>query len=185
MDSNETDRQDEQFPGNGPDGSGGEEKETVNEDPAPVRRKKNIFTSKIIGLVALATCLIALITYSLARKEPEVKNIPEPEKEVSAVVEERALVFEPFTVPFENTKDHTYIIVEVSFDVPDKKLRSELIEKRSRLRAIIYDIIINEVKRTEAIPSIAELKQHINREINAVLENGKINGVFVTNFIAV
>jgi flagellar basal body-associated protein FliL len=179
MDSNETERQGEQFPGNEP----------VNKDPAPVRGEKNIFTSKIIGLVALATCLIALITYSFVRKEPEVKNIPEPKKEVSAevsaVVEELALVFEPFIVPFENTKDYTYIIVEVSFDIPDKKLHSEMIEKRDRFRAIIYDIIMNEVKRTAAIPSLVELKQHINREINAVLENGKINGVFVTKFIAV
>jgi len=178
MDSSETDRQDEQFPGNEP----------VNKDPAPVRGKKNIFTGKIIGLVALATCLIALITYSLVRKEPEaknIKNIPEPAKEISAVVEERALVFEPFIVPFENTKDYTYIIVEVSFDVPSKNLHSEVIEKRDRLRAIIYDIIINEVKRTEVIPLPAELKRHIYRDINAVLENGKINGVFVTKYIAV
>lgn len=175
MDSIETDRQDEQLPGN----------EQVNKDQVQVSWGRKIFTGKIIGLVALATCLVAFITYSLVRKEPEVKNIPEPDKEVSAVVEEKALVFEPFIVPFENTKDHTYIIVEVTFDVPDKILHGELLEKRNRLRAIIYDIIINEVKRTETIPSISELKQQIGREINAILENGKINGVFVTNFIAV
>ncbi|MBU2621899.1 MAG: flagellar basal body-associated FliL family protein [Proteobacteria bacterium] len=181
MDSNETDSKDEQIDGN----------ESVNEAPVPVRRIKKIFTGKIIGLVALATFLVALITFSFVRKDPEVKNIPEPEKklsaakEVSAVVDERALVLKPFIVLFENAKDYTYIIVEVSFDVPDKILHSEMIEKQNRLRAIIYDIIINEVKRTKAIPSISELKQQINREINAVLENGKINGVFVTNFIAV
>lgn len=182
MDSIETDRQSEQLPGSGPDV---EEKETANKEPAPVHRKIKIFTFGIIGLVALATCLFVFITYSLVWKEPEAKNIPEPEKEVLAVFEERALVFEPFIVPFENTKDHTYIIVEVTFDVPDKILNNEFLEKRNRLRAIIYDIIINEVKRTETIPSIADLKQQIGREINAVLKNGKINGVFVTNFIAV
>jgi len=185
MDSSEKDRQDEQLPGSGPDGPGDEEKGTVNKDPAPAPRKIKIFSFRIIGLVALAACLFAFITYSLVRKEPEAKNIQDHGKEATVVVEERTLAFEPFTVPLENTKDHTYIIVEVSFDVPDKKLHSELIEKRNRLRAIIYDIIVNEVRRTEAIPSIADLKQHINREINAVLESGKINGVYVTNFIAV
>ena len=182
MDSSETDRQDEQFPGSRPDG---EEKGAVNKDPAPAPRKTKILSFRNIGLVALATCLFAFITYSLVRKEPEVKNIQDPGKEVSVVVEKTTLAFEPFTVPLENSKDHTYVIVEISLDVPDKKLHGELIEKRNRLRAIIFDIIINEVRRTEAIPSIADLKQHIIREINAVLESGKIKGVYVTNFIAV
>jgi flagellar basal body-associated protein FliL len=175
MDSSETDRQDERFL----------ENEPVNKDPAPVSRRKKIFTGKIICLVALATCLFAFITYSFIRKEPEVKNIQDPGKETSVVIEEPMLAFEPFTVPLKNTKNNTCIIVEVSFGVSDKKLHSELIEKRNRLRAIIYDIIIYEVRRTEAIPLIADIKRHITREINAVLESGKINGVYVTNFIAV
>jgi flagellar basal body-associated protein FliL len=185
MDSSETDRHDEQFSGSVPDGPDGEEKGAVNKDPVPASRKIKILSFRIIGLIALAACLFAFITYSLVRKEPEAKKIQDHGKEASVVVEERTLAFEPFTVPLENTKDHTYIIVEISFDVPDKKLHSELIEKRNRLRAIIYDIIVNEVRRTEMIPSIEDLKQHINREINQVLESGKINSVYVTNFIAV
>ena len=184
MDSKDEYRQDEEFAGNDPDLSGGEKKKAVGEDPARIPDKKNKFARYIIGLVILATCLIALITYSVIHKEPEVKDIKAQQEEVSAVIEDRSLVY-PFIIPFEHTGEYTYIIVEVTFDVPDKKLHGEMTEKQDRIRTIIYNILLYEVERTKAIPSPAEIKKNINREVNAVLENGNINEVFFTRFMAV
>lgn len=185
MDSRDEYRQDEELIGNDPDLSDGEKKKAVGEDLARFPDKKNKFTRYIIGLVVLlATCLAALITYSVIHKEPEVKDIKVQQEEVSAVIEESSLVY-PFIIPFEHTGEYTYIIVEVTFDVPDKKLHGEMTEKQDRIRTIIYNILLNEVERTKAIPSPAEIKKHINREVNAVLENGNINEVFVTKFMAV
>ena len=185
MDSKDEYKQDEALTGSEPDLSGDEKKKAVGEDPARIPDKKNKFTRYIIGLVVLmTTCLAALITYIVIHKEPEVKDIKVQQKEVSAVIEDGSLVY-PFIIPFEHTKEYTYIIVEVTFDVPDKKLHGEMTEKKDRIRTIIYNILLNEVERTKAIPSPAEIKKHINREVNAVLENGNINEAFVTRFMAV
>ena len=184
MDSNDTYRQNEELTGNDPDLSGGEKKKAVGEAPARFSDKKNKFTRNVIGVVVLATCLAALITYSVIHKEPEVKDIKVQQEKISAVIEDRSLVY-PFIIPFEHTGEYTYIIVEVTFDVPDKKLHGEMTEKQDRIRTIIYDILLNEVERAKAIPAPAEIKKHINREVNAVLENGSINEVFVTKFMAV
>ncbi len=185
MDYKDEYKQGEELTGSDPDFSGDEKKKAVGEDPARIPDKKNKFTRYIICLIALTTCLAALITYSVIHnKEPEVKDIKAQQKEVSAVIEDRSLVY-PFIIPFEHTKEYTYIIVEVTFDVPDKKLHGEMTEKQDRIRTIIYNILLNEVERTKAIPSPAEIKKHINREVNAVLENGNINEGFVTRFMAV
>jgi len=183
MDSKDEYRQ-EELTGNNPDLSGGEKKKAVGETPARFSDKKNKFTRYIIGLVIPATCLAALITYSVIHKEPEVKEIKVQQEKVSTVIKESSLVY-PFIIPFEHTGEYTYIIVEVIFDVPDKKLHGEMTEKQGRIRTIIYDILLNEVEKTKVIPAPAEIKKHINREVNAVLENGSINEVFVTRFIAV
>jgi flagellar basal body-associated protein FliL len=185
MDSKDEYRQDEELTGSEPDLSGDEKKKAVGEDPARIPDKKNKFKRYIIGMVVLTTCLAALIFYSVIHnKGPEVKDIKVQQEKISVVIEDRSLVY-PFIIPFEHTGEYTYIIVEVTFDVPDKKLHGEMTEKQDRIRTIIYDILLNEVERAKAIPAPAEIKKHINREVNAVLENGSINEVFVTKFMAV
>ena len=184
MDSKDEYKPDEELIGSEPDLSGDEKKKAVGEDPARIPDKKNKFTRYIVGMVVLTTCLAALIIYSVYNKGPEVKDIKVKQEEVSAVIEDRSLVCS-FIIPFEHTGEYTYLIVEVTFDVPDKNLHGEITEKQDRIRTIIYNILLNEVERTKAIPSPAEIKKHINREVNAVLKNGKINGVFVTRFMAV
>jgi flagellar basal body-associated protein FliL len=184
MDSKDEYKQNEELTGNDPDLSGGDKKKAVGEAPARSPDKKNKLTRNIICVVVLATCLAALITYRVIHKEPEVKDIKVQQEKISAITEDRSLVY-PFIIPFEHTGEYTYIIVEVTFDVPDKKLHGEMTEKQDRIRTIIYDILLNEVERAKAIPAPAEIKKHINREVNAVLENGSINEVFVTKFMAV
>jgi flagellar basal body-associated protein FliL len=184
MDSKDEYKPGEELTGGDPDFPGDEKKKAVGGNPARIPDKKNKFTRYIIGLVVLTACLAVLITYFVIHKEPEVKDIKVQQKEVSAVIEDRALVY-PFIIPFEHTREYTYIIVEVTFDVSDKKLHGEMTEKQDRIRTIIYNILLNEVEKAKAIPSPAEIKKNINREVNAVLENGSINEVFVTRFMAV
>jgi len=184
MDSKDEYKQNEELTGNDPGLSGDEKKKADSEDPVRIPDKKIKFTKNIIGLIALAACLAAFITYNTIHKEPEVKDIPVQQEDVSAVIDDRSLVY-PFIIPFEHTEEYTYIIVEVTFEVPDKKLHGEMTEKKDRIRTIIYNILLDEVERTKAIPSLAEIKKKINREVNAVLENGNINEVFVTKFMAV
>lgn len=184
MDSKDAGRQGEESTGNNPDRSVGENKKPVGENSDRFSDIKNKLARNKIGLVVLAMCIAALITYGIIHKEPETKNIQMPKEEVSAVIDERTLVY-PFVIPFENTGEYTYIVVEVTFDVPDRKLHGELTEKQDRIRTIIYGILLDEVQKTKDVPSPAEIKKHINRDINAVLENGNINEVFVTRFIAV
>jgi len=184
MDSKDEYKQNQELTGNDPDLSGGDKNKAVGEAPARSPDKKNKLTRNIIGVAVLATCLAGLITYSGIHKEPEVKDIKVQQEKISAIIEDGSLVY-PFIIPFEHTGEYTYIIVEVTLDVPDKKSHGEMTEKQDRIRTIIYDILLNEVERAKAIPAPAEIKKHINREVNAVLENGSIIEVFVTKFIAV
>lgn len=176
MDSKDAYRKGEEITGNDPDLQDGEKKKPD---------KKIKFTRIIAGLVVLATCVAALMTYSLMNKEPEVKDIlSQQQEEATAVIEDKSLVYS-FIIPFEHTGEYAYIIVEVAFDVPDGNLRGEMTGKQNLIRTIIYNTLLGEVERAKAVPSPAEIKKNINREVNAVLENGNINDVFVTKYMAV
>lgn len=157
---------------------------SVDEAGSSPAKKKITIAYKISGLVILV-CLIASAAYFFILRQPKAEYKPITAKKTTDKIEEQSLVFEPFIVPFENNKYYAYILVEISFDVSGKKLRFEMAEKQNELRKIMYDILLNEIEGAEAVPSAVEIKNRIKSGINAVLENGKIQEVFVTKFLAV
>ncbi|MBU3948922.1 MAG: hypothetical protein KJ882_08290 [Proteobacteria bacterium] len=156
----------------------------VDEELTPTRKKKFTAVHKISGIVILV-CLIASCIYFFILRQSEVQDKPITANKISAKIENQALVFETFIVPFEGNKYYTYMLVDVSFDVPVSKTRFEMIEKQNELRKIIYDILLNEIGGSKSLPPVIDIKNNIKSGVNAILEKGKIEEVFITKYNAV
>jgi len=93
--------------------------------------------------------------------------------------------FNLFIIPYHNNNQFTFLSLNISFKLPDKKLRLEMLEKREKLRGIIYEIMRHEINRVNRYPSLKKLKEIIVRGVNDVISSGKIHEVFVTEVLAV
>ncbi len=149
-----------------------------------VGKKKNLIVYKISAVAILVFLIISAVYFFFLRK-PETKNNLISTENKSAAVEKKALVFETYIVHFENNKYYSYMLVDVSFDISERKLSMEITEKQYMLRKIIYDILLKEIKDAESIPQAADIKKYIKTGINEALENGKIQEVFITKYNAV
>jgi flagellar basal body-associated protein FliL len=69
--------------------------------------------------------------------------------------------------------------------LPNRELRGELIEKKEQVRGIIYDTLREEINNRREIPSIEEIKGVIIRRVNSAISTGKINDIYITQFLAV
>lgn len=101
------------------------------------------------------------------------------------VRKDQLIRFNLFIIPYHNNNQFTYLSLDVSFKLPDKKLRLEMLQKREKLRGIIYEIMRQEINRTNQYPSLKKLKEIIVKGVNEVISNGKIHEIFVTDVLAV
>ena len=101
------------------------------------------------------------------------------------IPKDQLLIFQPFVIPFSENKEFTYFSLSISFNVPNKEIKREIIEKRNQLRGIIYDILREEMNKIKDIPPLDKLKSLIIRGINMTLSAGKVNEVYITKFLAV
>lgn len=93
--------------------------------------------------------------------------------------------FEPFIIPFGEHGKFTYISLSISFELPNKELRDEMIEKNNQLRGIIYNILRQHINILENVSSLTKLKGFIIDGVNGVLTAGKINEAIITDFSTV
>ncbi|GAG19995.1 unnamed protein product, partial [marine sediment metagenome] len=98
---------------------------------------------------------------------------------------DQLLIFHSFVIPLKENREFTYISLSISFSVPNIELKREMIEKKGRLRGIIYDMLREEMNKVKEIPPLEKLKESITRGVNAALSAGKVNKVYITNFLAV
>ena len=118
-------------------------------------------------------------------------NIPLNQKEGTsqinrlAIPKDQLLIFHSFVIPFKENRGFTYISLSISFNVPNIELKREMIEKKGRLRGIIYDMLREEMNKVKEIPPLEKLKESITRGVNTALSAGKVNKVYITNFLAV
>ncbi len=102
-----------------------------------------------------------------------------------AIPKDQLLVFHSFVVPVKENKRFTYISLSISFNLPNKELRREMIEKKHQLRGIIYDILSAEIKKINEVPSFEKIKEVIIRGVNIALSAGRVNELYITEFLAV
>lgn len=158
--------------------------EEENSEDIGQKHKRN---NMISPLIALGLCLlIGIGCYYLREK---IFDILHEEKTTQThgltIPEDQLLAFHSFVIPLKEKRGLTYISLSISFNVPNKELRQEIIEKKKQLRGIIYDILHEEINRREEIPSLKKIKGFLTKIVNRVLSAGKVNEVYITKFLAV
>ena len=94
------------------------------------------------------------------------------------------LLLQPFIVPFKENKKFTYLFLSIAFQLPNKQVGNEILGLKDQLRGIIYDIVREEIHKKKEVPSLRELKSFVLQGVNGVLSSGKVDGVYITKFLA-
>jgi len=193
MISSNSEENDKQFSGlelDELDVPGGEESESIpKEEDSKSTGGKYRERERLLLCIAIGLCLLIGIGYLYLRwkKSNMPFNLKEetPQSNRLAIPEDQLLIFPSFVIPFKENKRFTYISLSISFNVPNKELKREMIEKKNQLRGIIYDILREEIHKAEEIPSLEKLKKFIIRGLNMTLSAGNVNEVYITKFLAV
>jgi len=144
------------------------------------RRKKIYLAGVFITILGffLGGCLI--IMYKPIK--PIEKNI----KEYRFVIPKGSpVLFNAFVIPLKRNHMFTYILIDMAFNIREEILRKEIMEKKTELRGMIYDTLYQEINRTEMIPSVDALKTFVLQGVNSLLSVGKIDNVYVSQYLAV
>jgi len=137
--------------------------------------------------IALGLCLLIGIGY-LCLKQKAFDILQEEETTQLhrlKIPKDQLLLFHSFVIPLKEKKGFTYISLSISFNVPNKELKREIIAKKEQLRGIMYDILREEINKIEEIPPLEKIKGFIARRVNMALSAGKVSEVYVTKFLAV
>ena len=144
---------------------------------------------RLLLCIAIGLCLLIGIGYLYLKWKKS--NTPFNQKEGTslfdklAIPKDQLLIFNSFIIPFKENKQFTYISLSISFYLPNKELRREMIEKKGQLRGIIYDILREEINKAKEIPPLKELKKFVIRGLNTALSTGKASEVYITKFLLV
>jgi len=148
------------------------------------RQKKRLLLCIAIGL-----CLFIGIGHFYLKWKKS--NIPLNQKKDTrqvnrlAIPEAQLLIFPSFVIPSKENRGFTYISLSISFNVPNKELKREMIEKKGQLRGIIYDMLREEIHKEKEIPSLKKLKECIIRAVNMILSAGNVSEVYISKFLGV
>lgn len=180
----------EQFSGNELDEVAEEEDEATFEEEdqerhqRPKKGKRGVWVYIALGLF----CLLIGLGY-LYRERGKPVAPPHQTKGSTAVakvasINDHLLVFDPFVVPFKGGGQYTYLLLSISFKLPNKQLKREIIEVKEQIRGILYDVLKEEINKTEDIPSPQELKGFLTEGLNMVLYKERVDEVYITKFLA-
>ena len=157
----------------------------ILEDPNTVGDKKPYRKKTYLaGLFATVLCLLTG-TYLILQHEPIQTAVKKPQVYRCVISKASPLLFDAFVIPLRKNPSFTYISIDMVFNIQEGMLRKEIIEKKVELRGIIYDILNKEINHTERIPSLDALKPFVLEGVNRVLSAGKIDGVYVSQYLAV
>jgi flagellar basal body-associated protein FliL len=167
-----------------------EEGESVPEDEGPKgiweRHRGKIRLSLFI---AIGLCLLTGIGYLYLKGRVSNIRVDKggkiPQFDRLGIPKDQLLIFPSFVIPFKENRKFTYISLSIYFNLPNKEIMGEMIEKKGEFRGIIYDILREEINKTEEVPSMPELKGFIVRGVNAALSAGKVNEIYITKYLAV
>ena len=93
--------------------------------------------------------------------------------------------FDSFIIPHNEYSKYTYISLSISFVLPNKELKQEMIRRKNQLRGIIYEILKEKVNKSKEVPSLEMLKEFITIGANQVLLNGEVGEIYITDFLSV
>jgi flagellar basal body-associated protein FliL len=139
---------------------------------------KNLQVSPVMpSLTRRASSVMPSSTRRVGPAIPQEKRFP--------VENDRSIKFDSFIIPFEEHGRFTYISLSISFELPNKELMKEMVEKNTLIRGIIYGLLSKNIKILTNVSSLEKLKELITHSVNDVLTAGKVNEPIITDFSAV
>jgi len=146
--------------------------------------KKHEWKKKALFYFVTGTLLLAgLLLYPLLKNRQEIVWIPQ--LKWFRIQNIKNIKFEPFIIPYREHGKFTYISLSISFELPNKELMDEMIEKNNWIRGIIYNILSDNIYVLENVSSLMKLKQLIINGVNNLLTTGKIDKAIITDFSTV
>ena len=159
------------------------DEENEKNDHKGLRRKKGIALCIALGLC----CVIGGGYLYLKQVRSHGSSYQKEEmKTVGRVpgTKDQLLPLHPFIVPFKENNKFTYLFLSIVFQFPNKQVEREILDLKDQLRGIIYDIVREEIQETKEGPSLEKLKFSVIEGVNGVLSSGKVDGVYITKFLA-
>jgi flagellar basal body-associated protein FliL len=149
----------------------------VAQDKSP-RRKRKLFL--FAGLGVCVAILMSCIAWNAFFKA---------EEKTTAVIyairqEDSILALDSFVIPCSGG-NFTYIALNVSFKVPAGPLRNEMEKKRAFIRAKIYDLLKTYIDQPGEIPIPEAIKDLIAKGVNGALSKGRVNELYLTQFLLI
>lgn len=146
--------------------------------------KKHVWKKKAFFCLLTGTLLFAgLSLYPFLKTRQEIEWIPQ--LKWFSIQNSNSIKFEPFIIPFREHGKFTYISLSISFELPNKELMGEMIEKNNWIRGIIYKILSENIYVLENVSSLMKLKKFIINNVNDVLTSGKVDKAIITDFSTV
>ena len=188
---------DEQFAGDELDDNQGDDThaDDVQEDSSDQRTENDLKpkssnaplekTSRWKKKIALAACLGLCVTVFIAfmgwnRLAPEKEK---PPAIVRVALEKKPLIeLNSFVIP-NHGKTDGYISFSISLKVTNDTLINEVKENREYLRGKIYDRLNTYLEQQVQMPLTESIKNIVENGINDSLSKGKIDGLYITQFL--
>lgn len=146
--------------------------------------KKHVWKKKAFFCFVTGTLLLAgLSLYPLLKNRSG--HVWLPQLKWFSIQNSKSIKFEPFIIPFREHGKFTYISLSISFELPNKELMDEMIEKNNWIRGIIYNILCDNIYVLENVSSLMKLKKFIVNNVNNILTAGKVDNAIITDFSTV
>ena len=89
---------------------------------------------------------------------------------------------ENFVIPFDR-EDNDYMSLSISLRSTDGAVLNELGRKKEILRGRLYDLLKAHADQATGHPTLAGIKEIVYNGVNAWLSAGRVEGVYITQFI--
>ena len=146
--------------------------------------KRHVWKKKALIYFMTGTLVLAGLSFYFLLKNRQ-ENVWIPQLKWFSIQNIKSIKFEPFIIPFREHGKFTYISLSISFELPNKELMDEMIEKNNWIRGIIYNILNDNIYVLENVSSLMKLKQFIIDGVNNILTSGKVDKAIITDFSTV
>jgi len=157
--------------------------------------KKLLWLLIVIGLFSLSAAggvflvkekkIVLNINENIKQKLSAANYSQKPEPSQTVIEKEETLEFKSFVIPFKQSGKFTYISLSIIFKLPDKKAKRKMVLEKTRVRAVIYDIVKEKINISEEKSSPQLLKAFIIKAVQDTLPAGRINDIEIKDFHAV
>ena len=131
----------------------------------------------IVSLILLIVAGAAATTYIMFFKDSQGTQKEEP-KDIFK------FQMQTFTVNLVDMDYRRFLRVEVTLEYGNKDLRSEMEEKRHRVRDMVINILRGKsVSDLDTLEETDALRTEIRMSINKILTKGEVRGIYFNDFI--